>query len=359
MQDIFGPFRLFKYLSFRCGAAMGVAFLIGLLAGPAIIRILRKIKFGDTQRTADEVGRLAELHKGKRQTPQMGGVIIFLSVAGSILLFAKMNALVFTALFVYASLTALGFADDYLKIVKKNAEGVSGRIKLAVQAGVSVTALSVLLFSKDYGQSALELWIPFLKYPLMASMPIWFAGLFLFFVVAGSSNAINLTDGVDGLAIGCTITSAIAFAIFAYVAGNSVCAEYLFLKTIPGAGELTVVCCALIGGALAFLWYNASPAEVFMGDTGSLALGGLIGIIAFMVQQPFTLVIVGGVFVMEAGSVIIQVASYKTTKRRVFLMSPIHHHFELKGWAETKVVIRFWIISLIFAFAGLATLKLR
>ncbi len=354
-----GPLRLFRYLSFRCAIAMAVAFFIGVLCAPRAIEILHKIKFGQSLRTKEEVGKLAELHSGKKGTPTMGGIIIYASVMVSSLLLAKINALVFTALFVYTALTLLGLADDYLKIVKKNSKGVSGKTKLAVQALTTLVALAVLLFSKDYGYIMRELWIPFMKYPLIECMPVWFAALFLFFVIAGSSNAINLTDGVDGLAIGCTVSVTLAYAIFSYVAGNTIATEYLFIRYIPGAGELTVVCCALLGASLAFLWYNSYPAEVFMGDTGSLALGGLIGIIAFMTLQPTTLVIVGGVFVMEAMSVILQVASYKSTKRRIFLMSSIHHHFELKGWPETKVVVRFWIISLIFALAGLATLKIR
>ncbi len=358
-EDVFGPLRLFKYLSFRCGCALTISFFIGILSAPYAIEILRKIKFGQTFRTKDEVGKLAELHSGKKGTPAMGGIIIYASVMVASLLLAKPNLLVFNALFVYTALTALGFADDYLKIAKKNSKGVPGKVKLAVQICVSLAAISILYFSKDYGIIMRELWIPFIKYPLIASMPFWFAFVFVFFVIGGSSNALNLTDGVDGLAIGCTVSVALAYAIFSYVAGNSITAEYLFLRYIPDSGELTVLCCAILGASLAFLWYNAHPAEVFMGDTGSLALGGLIGAIAFMTQQPVTLVIVGGVFVMEAVSVILQVGSYKATKKRIFRMAPIHHHFELKGWAETKVVIRFWIISLIFALAGLATLKIR
>ncbi len=358
-EEWFGPLRLFKYLSFRCVGAISVAFLIGMFTAPSIIRILRRIKFGDTLRTKDEVGELAELHSAKKQTPAMGGIIIFISTMVATLLFAKINTLVFVALFVYASLTALGFTDDYQKIVKKNSKGVSGKKKLAVQIAVSLVALTTLYFSKDYGFIMRELWIPFMKYPLIASMPFWFAAIFIFLVIGGASNAVNLTDGVDGLAIGCTISVALAYAVFSYLTGNIIATEYLFLRYIPASGELTVVCCALLGASIAFLWYNAHPADVFMGDTGSLALGGLIGAIAFMVQQPLTLVIVGGVFVMEAMSVMLQVTSYKITKRKIFRMSPIHHHFELKGWAETRVVIRFWILSLIFALAGLATLKLR
>ncbi len=358
-EDIFGPLRLFKYLSFRCGCAMALAFIIGMLSAPKIIEILHRIKFGQSFRTKDEVGELADLHSAKKGTPTMGGIIIFISIIISSLLFAKMNVLVFVALFVYAVLTALGFADDYLKISKKNSKGVAGKLKLAIQIAVSLIALVILYSSKEYGAIMRELWIPFMKYPLIASMPFWFAAIFIFLVIGGSSNALNLTDGVDGLAIGCTVSVALAYAIFSYLTGNIIATEYLFLRYIPESGELTVVCCALLGASMAFLWYNAHPADVFMGDTGSLALGGLIGVIAFMVQQPVTLIIVGGVFVMEAMSVILQVASYKTTKKRIFRMSPIHHHFELKGWAEIRVVIRFWILSLIFALAGLATLKLR
>jgi phospho-N-acetylmuramoyl-pentapeptide-transferase len=305
------------------------------------------------------VGALADLHDKKKGTPTMGGIIIFISVMVSSILFARLNLLVFVALFVYASLTALGFADDYTKIVKKNSKGVSGKVKLSVQITVSLIAFALLYFSKEYGTLMRELWIPFMKYPLIETMPFWFGAIFIFFVIGGSSNALNLTDGVDGLAIGCTVSVALAYAVFSYVAGNMISAEYLFIRYIPSSVELTVICCALLGAAMSFLWYNAHPADVFMGDTGSLALGGLIGVIAFMVQQPFTLVIVGGVFVMEATSVILQVGSYKLTKKRIFRMSPIHHHFELKGWKETRVVIRFWILSLIFALAGLATLKIR
>lgn len=204
-----------------------------------------------------------------------------------------------------------------------------------------------------------EFWVPFYKDVVVTEMSLFFLAPFLFLILSGSSNAINLTDGVDGLAIGCTVTVALAYAIMAYAAGNVIISDYLFISYIPGVGELAVVCAALLGASLAFLWYNSHPAEVFMGDTGSLALGGLIGIIAFMVHQPLTLIIVGGIFVMEVSSVILQVGSFKLRKKRIFRMSPIHHHFELKGWHENKVVIRFWILSLILAMAGLATLKLR
>tara|TARA_Y100000588_G_scaffold240621_1_gene254513 strand:- start:248 stop:892 length:645 start_codon:yes stop_codon:yes gene_type:complete len=211
----------------------------------------------------------------------------------------------------------------------------------------------------DSSQEMLQFWIPFYKNVVLESMPLVVAFALFFLTLCGSSNAINLTDGLDGLAIGCTVTVALTYGLMAYASGNAIISDYLLISWVPGTGELTVVCAALLGGCLAFLWYNAHPAEVFMGDTGSLAIGGLVGVIALMIHQPLTLIVVGGIFVMEAGSVILQVASFKLTGNRIFRMSPIHHHFELKGWKETKVVIRFWILSLLFAIAGLATLKLR
>jgi phospho-N-acetylmuramoyl-pentapeptide-transferase len=213
--------------------------------------------------------------------------------------------------------------------------------------------------SLESSSKMMELWMPFYKDMVIQNMPIVLVFILFLFTLTGSSNAINLTDGLDGLAIGCTVTVALTYGIMSYASGNFVISEYLRISWVPGTGELTVVCAALLGGSLAFLWYNAHPAEMFMGDTGSLAIGGLVGIIALMIHQPFTLIIVGGIFVMEAGSVILQVASFKSRGKRIFLMSPIHHHFELKGWKETKVVIRFWILSLLFAIIGLATLKLR
>lgn len=357
-ENIFGPLRVFKYLSVRCGLSLAFALLFGAVIAPRIIRELHALKFGQSFRTKDEVGKLAELHAGKKGTPTMGGIIIYAAVMLSVVLFAKPNTLVVSAVFVYTALTMLGFADDYLKIVKKNSKGVSGKVKLAVQM-LTVAGFVAILYFSNYKFLLGELFVPFMKSPILTAIPLWAMFVFLFFVIAGSSNAINLTDGIDGLAIGCTITVALAFAVFAYVAGDAVSAKYLFIEQIPGCGELTVVCCALVGASLAFLWYNCYPADVFMGDTGSLALGGMIGTLAFLTQQPFTLVIVGGIFVMEALSVMIQVASFKATGKRVFLCTPIHHHFEYKNWKETKVVIRFWIMSLLFAMAGLATLKLR
>lgn len=359
LQEYFGPLRLFRYLTVRSALAGGLSLMFGMLLAPILLRWLRALKMGQSIRQAEEVGRLAELHSGKAGTPTMGGLIIFFPVVITTVLLAAPNIYVLVAMFVYVALTALGFADDYLKVTRRNSRGVSSRVKLAVQAVVAIGALALLLAFPSSHFHMSQLWVPFVKNPLMLEMPLWFLFIFFFLIVAGSSNAINLTDGVDGLAIGCTVTVALVYAIMAYVAGHRIIADYLFISYIPGAGELTVVCAAVLGASLAFLWYNCYPASVFMGDTGSLAIGGLIGTIAFMVHQPLTLIIAGGIFVAEAGSVILQVGSFKLFGRRIFRMSPIHHHFELAGWPETKVVIRFWILSLIFALAGLATLKLR
>jgi phospho-N-acetylmuramoyl-pentapeptide-transferase len=297
----------------------------------------------------------------------MGGLMIFAAVTVSTLLWAEPNIWVLVALGVYASLTAVGFRDDYLKVRRGNRSGISSREKIIWQTLVTLVALVALVWHPVSAGPIRELWVPFLKVPLWVGLPVVALFILMFLWIVGFSNAINLTDGLDGLAIGCTITVALVYGIMAYAAGNARIAEYLLIGYVPDTGELAVVCGALVGAGMAFLWFNSHPAEVFMGDTGSLALGGLIGVIAFMVQQPLTLAIVGGVFVAEALSVIIQVGVFKWTKRgsptgegrRFFLMAPLHHHFQKKGWPETKVVLRFWIISLLCALIGLGTLKLR
>jgi len=358
-QEWFGPLRLFRFISFRSLGGAATALAIGFVIAPYIIRRLRAFKVNQTFRDASEVGRLAELHGGKKGTPTMGGLIIYISLTVSVLLWAQWNIFIMTALFVYSGLTVIGFLDDYLKISRRKSGGLPGRYKLLGQLAITAITLALLLWHPDSAAYVRQLWLPFYKDAVIDVMPLYLLFPFLFLVLAGSSNAINLTDGVDGLAIGCTLTVAMAFGLMAYATGNFLYAQYLLLPFIPGVGELTVLCSILGAACLTFLWVNAHPAEVFMGDTGSLALGGLIGVIAFMILQPFTLVIVGGVFVFEAVSVILQVASFRSTGKRIFRMAPVHHHFELKGWAETQVVIRFWILSLIFAIAGLATLKLR
>lgn len=359
LEGVWGPLRLFRYISFRGLGGAATALFIGMWLAPFIIERLRRIKVRQVFRKADEVGALAELHESKEGTPTMGGLIIFTSLTASTLLWAEWNVFVLTGLFVFAGLTLIGFMDDYRKISGSSSRGLPGRYKIVGQALLTVAALAILLWHPDSSGYIRQLWLPFYKEPIVAALPLPFLFLFLFLVLAGSSNAINLTDGIDGLAIGCTVTVAMAYGLMAYAAGNAIYADYLLLPFMPGTGELTVLCAVLCGACLAFLWHNAHPAAVFMGDTGSLALGGLIGIIAFMILQPVTLVLIGGIFVLEAISVILQVGSFKLTGKRIFRMAPLHHHFELKGWAETQVVIRFWILSLVFAVIGLATLKLR
>lgn len=363
LENVWGPLRVLRYLTLRTLLAAGTAMVVGFVVGPWLIMKLRRLKFGqhyDDDRTGDLAMRF-----DKKNTPTMGGLLIFVSVAVSTLLWAAPNVWVLTALFVYAALTAVGFRDDYLKVVRKSRDGISSGEKLFWQTTITLVALVVLAWHPLSAENIRELWVPFLKVPLVAAMPLIALFVFMFFWVVGFSNAINLTDGLDGLAIGCTITVALVYGLMAYAAGNIRIAEYLLIGYVAGTGELTVICGALVGAGMAFLWYNSHPAEVFMGDTGSLALGGLIGVIAFMVQQPLTLVIVGGVFVMEAVSVMIQIGFFKYSRRRygegrrVFLMAPIHHHFQKRGWPETKVVLRFWILSLLCALIGLGTLKLR
>jgi len=362
-EGAYGPLRILRYLTLRTLLAAGTASLIGFVIGPWLIAHLRRLKFGqhyDDDRTGDLASRF-----DKKNTPTMGGLLIFACVFGSSILWAAPNIWVTVALFVYAALTAVGFRDDYLKVVRKNRNGISSGAKIFWQTVITLLALAALLLHPDSSGKIRELWVPFVKHPVIASMPIAALAVFVYLWIVGFSNAINLTDGLDGLAIGCTITVALTYGIMAYAAGNVRIADYLLISYVPGTGELSVVCGALVGAGLAFLWYNAHPAELFMGDTGSLALGGLLGIIAFMVQQPLTLIIVGGVFVWEAASVIIQVGVFKYTRRmqgegrRFFRMAPIHHHFQKAGWPETKIVLRFWILSLMFALAGLGTLKIR
>ena len=359
----FGPLRLLRYITVRTTLAAGTAAIIGFVIGPWLIGRLRRLKFGqhyDDDRTGDLAQRF-----DKKNTPTMGGLIIFGAVFISSVLWAAPNVWVVVALFVYAALTAVGFRDDYLKVVRKSRAGISSREKIAWQTLTTIIALLILLWDPLSSAKIRELWVPFVKHPVIASLPIAALFVFVYLWLVGFSNAINLTDGLDGLAIGCTITVAMVYGIMAYAAGNVKVADYLLIAHVPGTDELAVVCGSLVGAGLAFLWYNSHPAEVFMGDTGSLAIGGLLGIIAFMVQQSLTLVIVGGVFVWEAASVIIQVGYFKATRRRYgegrrfFLMAPIHHHYQKKGWPETKVVLRFWVLSVIFALVGLGTLKLR
>ena len=359
LSDRFIGFNVFLYVTFRAIAAAVTAFLLTLIFGNFVIRILIALKLGQPIRGAAEVHRLAELHGGKQGTPTMGGVLVIGSVFVSSLLWARLdNRFVWLVLFCMVYLGALGFADDYLKVTKKKSDGISGRIKLVFQIALALIVTAVFLSSPLLEVQARALYVPFVKSPVIANMG-WFTFVFFLLVIVGSSNAVNLTDGLDGLAIGCTVTVAFAYALLSYAAGNFRIAEYLQVPFYPFAGELTVVCSALIGAGLGFLWFNCFPAKVFMGDTGSLSIGGMIGVVAICCKQELLLVVVGGVFVIEAVSVILQVMSFKLTGKRIFVMSPLHHHFELTGWKENTVIVRFWILSIIFALLGLATLKLR
>ncbi len=358
-SDLFKALNVFSYITFRAICAGVTAFLLSLLFGNFVIRKLISLKFGQPIRTAAEVHKLYELHGAKKGTPTMGGILLIGSIVISTLLWAKPeNPFVWLVLFSTLFLGGIGLYDDWLKVSKKNSDGISSRLKFVLQCALAGVFTLFFLLNPQLSATAQQLYIPFLKEPLVLGMGA-FTFVFYLLVIVGTSNAVNLTDGLDGLATGCTATVAATYAVLAYVAGNIKAATYLQIPFVQFSGELAVLCIALLGACLGFLWWNAYPARVFMGDTGSLAIGGMLGAVAICCKQELLLVIVGGVFVIEAMSVILQVASFKTTGRRIFKMSPIHHHFELSGWKENTVIVRFWILSVFFALLGLATLKLR
>jgi phospho-N-acetylmuramoyl-pentapeptide-transferase len=363
-DEYLGPLRLLRYQTFRVLLATGIAFAVGMVIAPWLIARFRALKFGHGY-IDDRTGALGAHYFDKKHTPTMGGLIIFVAVVVSSLLCAVPNVWVLVSLLVYTLLTIPGWRDDYLKVVHKNRDGIKSWEKIAWQSLAAIAALAILVTHPVSAHKIRELWVPFFKFAVIPVMSPLLLLVLIYLWIVGFSNAINLTDGLDGLAVGCTISVALVFGIMAYAAGNARISDYLLISWVPGTGELAVICGALSGACMAFLWFNSHPAEVFMGDTGSLALGGLIGVMAFMIHQPLTLVIVGGVFVVEALSVIIQVGWFKFTRRRygegrrVFLMAPLHHHFQKRGWPETKVVLRFWVLSLGCALAGLGTLKLR
>ena len=353
--------NLFKYHTFRAGGAAITAFVLSLMYGDKLICKLISLKSGQPIRTADEVHKLAELHGKKAGTPTMGGILILGTIILSTLLWAKWdNVMVWIVLFTTIGLGALGFRDDYLKNSKKNSKGVSARTKLVWQTSVAVIAgfAFAYLVPADSGQTLRALYIPFVKDAVISDMGIFAVAMFSLIIV-GASNAVNLTDGLDGLATGCSLTTALAYTGFGYICGNAKYSDYLGVAHHSLANELPIIAMALAGACLGFLWFNAHPAKMFMGDTGSLALGGCIAALAIGCKQEIVLALVGGVFVMEAMSVILQVWSFKSRGKRIFRMAPIHHHFELAGWHENQVIVRFWIMSLLFALLGLATLKLR
>ena len=346
-------FNVFSYITLRAVLATLTALMISFIVGPAVIRKLSALKIGQSVRDDGP-----QSHLIKAGTPTMGGVLIIVSVAITTLLWADLsNHYVWVALVTLAGFGAIGWVDDWRKVVEKNSKGLPSRWKYFWQSVIGL-GVAIYLVSTATLPEQTELIIPFLKNATLYMSAAGFVAL-TYFVIVGSSNAVNLTDGLDGLAILPTVMVASALAIFAYVAGNAVFSKYLGLPHIPGAGELAVFCAAMAGAGLAFLWFNAYPAEVFMGDVGALALGAALGVVAVIVRQEIILFIMCGVFVVETLSVMVQVASFKLTGKRVFRMAPIHHHYELKGWKENQVVVRFWIISMMLVLIGLASLKLR
>ena len=353
LSDQFAVLNVFRYLTFRTGGAVITALVLSFVFGPVLIRTLRtRQNGGQPIRTDGPVGHLA-----KQGTPTMGGFLILFALTVATVLWADLtNGYVWVALGVTITYGTIGFLDDYLKVVHRNSAGMSSKLKLGLQTAIAIAAgLWIMRLLPEPLSTTLA--VPFFK-SLLIDLGWMFVALAVV-VMVGASNAVNLTDGLDGLAIVPVMIAASVFAIIAYLVGNAVFSGYLQIHYVPGSGELAVFLGALVGGGLGFLWFNAPPAKVFMGDTGSLALGGALGTISVIIKHELVLAIVGGLFVLETVSVIVQVISFKLTGKRVFRMAPLHHHFEQKGWAESTIVIRFWIIATILALAGLATLKLR
>ncbi|GGY37799.1 phospho-N-acetylmuramoyl-pentapeptide-transferase [Bacterioplanes sanyensis] len=345
-------FSVVSYLTLRAIFSVITALLVSLLLGPWVIRKLREYQIGQAIR---EVG--PKSHLSKAGTPTMGGVLILLSITVSTLLWGDLdNRFVWLVLLVTLLFGAIGWIDDYRKVVEKNSRGLPGRWKYFWQSVLALAAATFLFYTAQSPQET-QLVVPFMK-DVMPQLGLMFIVL-TYFVIVGSSNAVNLTDGLDGLAIMPTVMVGAALGVCAYLAGNVNFADYLHIPYIAGAGELVVFCAAIVGAGVGFLWFNTYPAQVFMGDVGSLALGAALGVVAVVVRQEVVLFIMGGVFVAETLSVIMQVASYKMTGKRIFRMAPLHHHFELKGWPEPRVIVRFWIVTIILVLVGLATLKIR
>ncbi len=354
LRDVISGFNVFRYITFRTAFAALTALLISFILGPWLIDRMRRLKAGQFIR---EEG--PKSHLVKAGTPTMGGILINVAILIPTLLWADIsNPYIWIVLFVTSAYGAIGFIDDYRKLVKKRNLGLTAKEKFSMQIGVALLAgLAIAYLPSIHNNYSTALTFPFLK---SFTLNLGFLYIpFIIVILVGASNAVNLTDGLDGLAIGSTLVAATTYTILTYAAGHARIADYLRIAWVPQTGELAVFCGAMVGASLGFLWFNAHPAEIFMGDVGSLALGGAIGCLAVMIKQELLLVMVGGLFVVEALSVILQVASFKLTGRRIFKMSPLHHHFELSGWKETKVVVRFWIIAIMFALLSLATLKLR
>ena len=354
LRNMISGFNVFRYITFRSAWAALTALVISFIFGPWLIERMRRIKLGQYIR---EEG--PKSHQQKAGTPTMGGILINIAILIPTILWADIfNPYIWIILFVTFAYGAIGFVDDYRKLRKKQSEGLTAKEKFSMQIGVALAAgLAIAYLPSIHNNYSTVLTFPFFK---MLHLNLGFLYIpFIIVVLVGASNGVNLTDGLDGLAIGSTLIVAVTYTILTYAAGNFRVADYLRIAWVPQAGELAVFCGAMVGASLGFLWFNAHPAEIFMGDVGSLALGGAIGCLAVMIKQEILLGLVGGLFVIEGMSVVLQVASFKLTGRRIFKMSPLHHHFELSGWRETKVVVRFWIIAIIFALISLSTLKLR
>jgi phospho-N-acetylmuramoyl-pentapeptide-transferase len=357
--------RLFSYITFRSAGAAVTALVLSWWLGPRIIAWLKQLKFGQEYADkAEERGGMAARLLSKKGTPTMGGILIVVALNLTTLLWAQWNTLVELTLLSVVVLTGLGFYDDYSKIIQQSGGGVRSLVKLSVQTALALF-IGLYLWNRTYTRDLItDIMVPFYKFPVATGVGM--VGLALtVLTIVGFSNAVNLTDGLDGLAIGCTSVVSFVFVVLTYLAGHKTAAAYLQIPHVIGAGELTVFCAAMVGAGLGFLWFNCHPAQVFMGDTGSLALGGALGIVAVLIHQPLVLVIAGGVFVVEAASVMLQTGWYRYTRlrygtgRRIFLMAPIHHHFEKKGWYESQVVMRFYIVCVLCAVVALSTLKIR
>ena len=365
-QAYVSPLRVFRYITFRSAGAAVTALVLSWILGPRVIRWLKELKFGQEYRDrAEEQGALTN-RVDKRGTPTMGGIMIVLVVDLTAMLWTQYNTLVQLMSLTFIVLCGLGFLDDYAKITKQNAGGITEFIKLWVQGILAIFVGLYLWKLPATSKMVSEVMVPFVKYPVLTGTIGATVGVILTaLTIVGTSNAVNLTDGLDGLATGCVVIVSFVFLVLSYLAGNFRTAQYLQIPYVPGAGELTVFAAGMIGAGLGFLWFNCHPAKVFMGDTGSLALGGALGMIAVLIHQPLIMIIAGGVFVAEAGSVMIQRFYFKYTRRkygegrRVFLMAPLHHHFEKKGWYESQVTTRFYIMCVLCAVVALSTLKIR
>jgi len=354
LHKIISFFNIFRYITFRAAMAALSSFFISLILGPFVIKKLKALKIGEKINKQDSI-KLDELHRHKQDTPTMGGVLILIAILISTFLWADIfNRYILMVVFVSLWLGFTGFLDDYLKLKKKNAKGLSAKAKLTSQFILGLL-LGIILFIEPPLNTRLEM--PFFK-NLSFELGIFYI-LFIILVISGTSNAVNLTDGLDGLAIGCVIFVAISFSVLAYVSGNIKFSNYLLIPYVAGTGELTIFCASIVGAGLGFLWFNCYPASIFMGDVGSLALGGALGTVAILTKKEMLLLIVGGIFVLEALSVILQVASFRLRKKRIFKIAPLHHHFQFLGWPESKVIVRFWIIAILLALLTLVTLKIR